>query len=220
VSKGKRVRPSYPKTIICLLLAQRPHGEHWAHDITERARIKQGTVWGILRRMQDDDGWLTSRVEPKRPGHPGNPRRLYRVTAEGLAALRDVYEFAQGKDLYEQWMPTNAPTVPDGVIPQQSHPQSHPRIFDADYIPPPSLPGPEPLRERGKCRECGEEYTLRLDETVPGHPRGNPRNRCPGSWLYPAKDHATTHRSAAHFPGRADRATVQRPNGRAAEVHP
>ena len=48
-----------------------------------RGRLKRGTVYVTLGRMEDK-GYLESEVEEHRPGAAGLPRRLYRPTAFGL----------------------------------------------------------------------------------------------------------------------------------------
>ncbi len=57
-------------------------------QVVERSggRIKRGTVYVTLARMQDK-GYLESRTEPLAPGGIGLPRRLYRPTPFGLRVL-------------------------------------------------------------------------------------------------------------------------------------
>ena len=59
---------------------------------TSRRRLKRGTVYVTLARMEDK-GYITSRLESPPPDAGGLPRRLYAPTALGrrvLAAWTDV----------------------------------------------------------------------------------------------------------------------------------
>jgi PadR family transcriptional regulator len=47
-----------------------------------RRRLKRGTVYVTLRRMEDK-GYITSRLEDAPPGAGGLPRRVYQPTALG-----------------------------------------------------------------------------------------------------------------------------------------
>ena len=49
-----------------------------------RGRLKRGSVYVTLGRMEQK-GFVSSRLEPKRPGE-GPPRRLYKITALGARA--------------------------------------------------------------------------------------------------------------------------------------
>ena len=64
------------------------HGELFGLRMVElsRGRLKRGTVYVTLGRMQDK-GFLESRQEPLPPGAIGLPRRLYRPTGVALRAL-------------------------------------------------------------------------------------------------------------------------------------
>lgn len=57
-----------------------------------RGRLKRGTVYVTLGRMQDK-GYLESRQEPLPPGAIGLPRRLYRPTGLALR-IRDAWRAA------------------------------------------------------------------------------------------------------------------------------
>ncbi len=52
-----------------------------------RGRLKRGTVYVTLGRMEDK-GYVTSRAEKDTPPGGGLPRRIYRPTASG----RQVYD--------------------------------------------------------------------------------------------------------------------------------
>jgi DNA-binding PadR family transcriptional regulator len=53
-------------------------------------KLKRGTIYTTLQRMDQDKGLVTSRQEDRTPDAVGIPRRLYRITGLGertLAAL-------------------------------------------------------------------------------------------------------------------------------------
>ena len=52
-----------------------------------RGRLKRGTVYVTLGRMEDK-GLITSRTEDPPEGAGGLPRRLYRPTAQGLRIFK------------------------------------------------------------------------------------------------------------------------------------
>ncbi len=47
----------------------------------------RGTVYITLDRMEDK-GWISSELSASRPERGGRPRRIVRVTPEGLVILR------------------------------------------------------------------------------------------------------------------------------------
>ncbi len=59
--------------------------------MAELARVgrsaSRGTVYITLDRMEDK-GWISSDLSAARPERGGRPRRIVRITPEGLAALR------------------------------------------------------------------------------------------------------------------------------------
>ncbi len=54
---------------------------------TAGRRVARGSVYVTLDRMEAK-GWLESRASEPRPERGGRPRRLLRVTPEGIAELR------------------------------------------------------------------------------------------------------------------------------------
>src|ERR1700739_1598792 len=54
---------------------------------TSRGRLKRGTVYVTLGRMEDK-GYVASRTEDAPDGAGGLPRRLYRATPFGLRVLQ------------------------------------------------------------------------------------------------------------------------------------
>ncbi len=49
--------------------------------------VSRGSVYVTLDRMEDK-GWISSELSASRPERVGRPRRIVRVTPEGLAVLR------------------------------------------------------------------------------------------------------------------------------------
>lgn len=65
-----------------------PTAEWYGFSLIERTKIKSGTLYPILIRLEKA-GWLGSRLEdidPKVAGRP--PRRLYSLTGEGEQSAR------------------------------------------------------------------------------------------------------------------------------------
>ena len=50
-------------------------------------RVSRGSVYVTLDRLEDK-GWIISETAASRAGRGGRPRRVVRVTPEGVAALR------------------------------------------------------------------------------------------------------------------------------------
>jgi len=73
------------------LLAQmleEPTWEWYGFDLIDRTRIKSGTLYPILIRLEKA-GWLGSRLEDVDPHVVGRPaRRLYSLTGEGERLAR------------------------------------------------------------------------------------------------------------------------------------
>jgi PadR family transcriptional regulator PadR len=71
------------------VLALLAGGEMFGLQIVEASAggIARGTIYVTLGRMEEK-GFVTSRPDPKSAGQPGLPRRLYRATPLGAAALR------------------------------------------------------------------------------------------------------------------------------------
>jgi DNA-binding PadR family transcriptional regulator len=62
----------------------------WRHgyDLSQETRIKSGTLYPLLMRLEEQ-GFLESRWdEPEREGRP--PRHAYRLTAGGVALAREL----------------------------------------------------------------------------------------------------------------------------------
>jgi DNA-binding PadR family transcriptional regulator len=54
-------------------------------------RVSRGSVYVTLDRMEEK-GWVTSETAPARGNRGGRPRRIVRVTPEGVSALRKSRE--------------------------------------------------------------------------------------------------------------------------------
>ena len=83
----KRERRSSAQTLSIFeaLLAQ-PRTWRHGYDLSSETELKSGTLYPVLMRL-DERGFLESKwAESKLPGRP--PRRMYRLTKEGLAYAR------------------------------------------------------------------------------------------------------------------------------------
>ena len=70
------------RNLLAALLLQRAHWLH-GYDLSEQTGLPSGTLYPILMRLSDR-GLLESKWEPS-PHQGRPPRRLYRLTAEGVA---------------------------------------------------------------------------------------------------------------------------------------
>ena len=73
---------------VLAILLEDPAAEWPGFDLMDRTKIKSGTLYPILIRLEKA-GWLKSCLEdidPHRAGRP--PRRLYRLTGEGERLAR------------------------------------------------------------------------------------------------------------------------------------
>jgi PadR family transcriptional regulator PadR len=98
-----RVLTVSPKELIVLeLLAREPELYGLQLVAASRRRLKRGTIYVTLGRMEDK-GYIESRLDDPPPGAGGLPRRLYAATALGrrmlsawtTGAKRLVPEFAR-----------------------------------------------------------------------------------------------------------------------------
>jgi PadR family transcriptional regulator, regulatory protein PadR len=73
-------------------LLEDPTGEYYGFDLIDQTRIKSGTLYPILIRLEKA-GWLESRLEGVDPHVAGRPpRRLYTLTGEGQRLAREALE--------------------------------------------------------------------------------------------------------------------------------
>jgi DNA-binding PadR family transcriptional regulator len=73
---------------ILAVMLEDPTAEYYGLELGKRAGLMTGTVYPVLRRLEDA-GWLSSSDEDIDPVSAGRPRRrLYRLTGEGARAAR------------------------------------------------------------------------------------------------------------------------------------
>jgi PadR family transcriptional regulator len=78
-------RPSEQTLSVLHALAAEPTRWRHGYELGQQVGLRAGSLYPILVRLADR-GWLESRWEDKpQQGRP--PRHLYRVTADGQAAL-------------------------------------------------------------------------------------------------------------------------------------
>lgn len=79
-------------------MLEEPRGEWYGFDLIDQTRIKSGTLYPILIRLEKA-GWLESRLEDVDPHVAGRPaRRFYSLTGEGERLARSELE-SHVKDL-------------------------------------------------------------------------------------------------------------------------
>ncbi|WP_081804301.1 PadR family transcriptional regulator [Dyella jiangningensis] len=74
------------RSLLAALLLQRAQWLH-GYDLSEQTGLPSGTLYPILMRLSDRN-FLESKWEPS-PHQGRPPRRLYRLTAEGVAYARE-----------------------------------------------------------------------------------------------------------------------------------
>lgn len=76
---------------------ENPTDELAGADVQKRSGLASGTLYPILLRLESA-GWFNSRWETIDPSSAGRPRRrLYRLTASGLARASEVFaSFGRG----------------------------------------------------------------------------------------------------------------------------
>ena len=83
-----------------------PATDHYGYQIMKTTRLKSGSLYPILRRLEAD-GWLTvhdEKIDEKAEGRPA--RRIYRLTALGQQAGRSaVTEFYRSLGPHPSWLP-------------------------------------------------------------------------------------------------------------------
>ena len=77
-----RTPSTQARSVLALMLA---HRSRWLHgyDLSEQTGLKSGALYPILLRLSDR-GMLEARWEPS-PHQGRPPRRLYRLTAQGVS---------------------------------------------------------------------------------------------------------------------------------------
>ncbi len=81
-------RLTYPTAIVLHALAQ---GLRYGFDIIDASALQSGTVYPILRRLEDT-GLVRSRWESARTAHDEQrpPRRYYQLTPDGAESAREA----------------------------------------------------------------------------------------------------------------------------------
>jgi DNA-binding PadR family transcriptional regulator len=75
---------------VLMVLLDAPREETYGFELTRVAGLPSGTVYPILRRLEDM-GWITSRWEMIDEPHQGRRRRrYYRLTDEGVLKSRQA----------------------------------------------------------------------------------------------------------------------------------
>jgi DNA-binding PadR family transcriptional regulator len=91
MARGQREAPSIPSLSAkeAEVLDSLGDLEKFGLQIVDESggNIARGTIYVTLGRMEEK-GFVTSRPDPSSAGMPGIPRRLYRATPLGVAALR------------------------------------------------------------------------------------------------------------------------------------
>lgn len=83
-----------------------PADEHYGLDIADVAGLKSGSLYPILRRLEDH-GWLSSRWEDLDPTEEGRPRRrYYKLTVDGIRMATSALAPRSPGGL--QWLPRGA----------------------------------------------------------------------------------------------------------------
>jgi PadR family transcriptional regulator, regulatory protein PadR len=87
---------------IAVLQTLKQNGRSWSYgyDLSKVTGLKSGTLYPILARLHDE-GWLENKWEQAgKPGRP--PRHMYRLTANGSAALNRALKAAASKTRVQQ----------------------------------------------------------------------------------------------------------------------
>jgi DNA-binding PadR family transcriptional regulator len=67
---------------------RQPSEWRYGYDLSRETGLKSGTLYPLLIRLAEEKWLETKWEEPERPGRP--PRHVYRLTAKGLRATREV----------------------------------------------------------------------------------------------------------------------------------
>jgi PadR family transcriptional regulator, regulatory protein PadR len=82
-------------TILNVLMSQ-PRSWRHGYDLSLETGLKSGTLYPVLMRLSER-GVLDSKWEPSEiPGRP--PRRMYRLTSQGLAHAKSELALAEALD--------------------------------------------------------------------------------------------------------------------------
>lgn len=83
--------PTFPRKELLVLELLAEHGPMFGLELVRvsRGHLKRGTVYVTLGRLADKS-WVDSEQEPQHPAAIGLPRRVYRITSQGLRVLEAV----------------------------------------------------------------------------------------------------------------------------------
>ncbi|MDX1393351.1 MAG: PadR family transcriptional regulator [Gemmatimonadota bacterium] len=91
---GRNRRLSFTAFSVLYAMA---NGHRYGFDIMEATGLASGTVYPVLSRLERDGLVTSSWEDEERAAAEGRPaRRNYRVSAEGVVALRDAVEMLNG----------------------------------------------------------------------------------------------------------------------------
>ncbi|HTL20312.1 MAG TPA: PadR family transcriptional regulator [Steroidobacteraceae bacterium] len=95
--RDRDVRISLQTLRVLDAFLENPADELAGADVHKRSGLASGTLYPILLRLESA-GWFISRWESVDPSSAGRPRRrLYRLTARGLAQAAEVFaSFGRG----------------------------------------------------------------------------------------------------------------------------
>ena len=84
------IRLTHPTALVLCAVAR---GHRYGFDVIDATGLQSGTVYPILRRLEDA-GMLRARWEPVQEarGEKRPPRRYYQLTGAGAEALREAVE--------------------------------------------------------------------------------------------------------------------------------
>ncbi len=84
-----------PQTLAILsALLSTPADWRYGYDLSRETGLKSGTLYPILMRLAERD-WLETRWEHSDDN--GKPRHIYRLTADGAQAARELLEANRGR---------------------------------------------------------------------------------------------------------------------------
>jgi PadR family transcriptional regulator, regulatory protein PadR len=82
------VKLTGPLERVLRVLVADPAAPHYGYDLMKTTRLPSGTLYPMLARLQQE-GLVESQWENQRPDAGGRPpRKYYRLTAEGVRAVR------------------------------------------------------------------------------------------------------------------------------------
>ena len=87
----KEIRITGPVLKVLQEFLQKPTDTLSGTDIAQHSKLKSGTLYPILMRLEEAE-WLTSSWEDISPQEAGRPRRrLYRITGIGIRKAQAAY---------------------------------------------------------------------------------------------------------------------------------